>query len=182
MDITPRIRYLSLEIRHAHHKKEGEYIFFYIHSLFLYLWSFRRSDATLPDQRAKQTGKSERIMRSTKRIILADGSRLVREMLHHALDKVEHLQIVDEVPDHERLPLSIEKFEPEWVIVPLAYSNSMRDWIDTCRTGHPAVGFVFLSPHQNQIKMKWQTSCEEEYSDLSLQEFIQILEKDLQHI
>jgi DNA-binding NarL/FixJ family response regulator len=121
-------------------------------------------------------------MRSKKRIILADGSRLVREMLHHALDKVEHLQIVDEVPDHERLPLSIEKFEPEWVIVPLAYSNSMRDWIDTCRTGHPAVGFVFLSPHQNQIKMKWQTSCEQEYSDLSLQEFIQILEKDLQHI
>ena len=103
-------------------------------------------------------------MRSIKRIILADGSRLVREMLHHALDKAEQLQIVDEVLDHEGLPLSIETFEPEWVIVPLPYSNSMPDWIDAC------------------IKMRWQTSCEEEYLDLSLQEFIQILEKDLQHI
>jgi DNA-binding NarL/FixJ family response regulator len=120
-------------------------------------------------------------MRSTKRIILADGSRLVREMLHHALDKAEQLQIVDEVPDHEGLPLSIEKSAPAWVIVPLPYSNSTRDWIDACITNHPAVGFVFLSPHQNQITMKWQTSCEEEYSDLSLKEFIQILEKDLQH-
>ena len=126
--------------------------------------------------------KSQRIMKSTKRIILADGSRLVREMLHHVLDKAEQLQIVDEVPDHKGLSLSIEKFEPEWVIVPLPYSSSMHDWIDACITGHPAVGFVFLSPHQNQIKMKWQTSCEEEYSDLSLKEFIQILEKDLQHI
>ena len=121
-------------------------------------------------------------MRPTKRIILADGSRLVRQMLHHALDKAEQLQIVDEVLHHEDLPLSIETFGPEWVIVPLPYSNSMRDWIDACIKGHPAVGFVFLSPHQNQIKIKWQTSCEEEYSDLSLNEFIQILEKDLQHI
>ena len=121
-------------------------------------------------------------MRSTKRIILADGSRLVREMLHHALNKAEQLQIVDEVSDHEGLSLSIEKFEPEWVIVPLPYSNSMRDWIEACITGHPAVGFVFLSPHQNQIRMRWQTSCEEVFSDLSLKELIQILEKDLQHI
>ena len=121
-------------------------------------------------------------MRSIKRIILADGSRLVREMLHHALDKAEQLQIVDEVLDHEGLPLSIETFNPEWVIVPLPYSNPMPDWIDACIKGYPAVRFVFLAPHQNQIKMRWQTSCEEEYLDLSLQEFIQILEKDLQHI
>jgi hypothetical protein len=169
-------------MRHGSYEKREEYIYFYIHSLFLYLWSFRRSDATLPEQRAKQTGKSEWIMSSTKRIILAHGSRLVREMLHHALDKAEQLQIVDEVPDREGLPLSIETFAPEWVILPLPYSSSMGDWIDTCSTGHPSVGFVFVSPHQNQIKMKWQTSCEEEYSDLSLKEFIQILEKDPQHI
>jgi hypothetical protein len=130
---------------------------------------------------SKEQIKSERNMRSTKRIILAEGSQLVREMLLRVIDRAERLQVVAEVPHHEALPLSIERFEPAWVIVSLPYSNAVRDWVDACIIDHPAVGFVFLSPDRNQIKMKWQTSCEKEYSDLSLQEFIQILEKDLQH-
>ncbi len=45
---------------------------------------------------------------------------------------------------------------------------------------YPSVRFIFLSPSQNNVKMKWQTFHEEEYSDLSLKEFIHILERDLQ--
>jgi DNA-binding NarL/FixJ family response regulator len=119
-------------------------------------------------------------MRSTKRVILADGSRLLREMLHHVIDKADHLQVVDEVPEPEELPSAIERFEPEWVIVSQPYSNHLHSWVRSCLADHPSVRFIFLSPHQNHIKMKWQMSCEEDYPDLSLREFIRILEKDLQ--
>lgn len=120
-------------------------------------------------------------MMSTKRVILANGSRLLREMLHRAIDKAEQLEVVQEIPDWEGLAPALERFEPEWVIVAQPYANPPHNRIDSCMQAYPSVGFIFLSPHQNQIKMKWQMSREEEYSDLTLKEFIHILEKDLQH-
>jgi hypothetical protein len=130
---------------------------------------------------SKLVEESRSFMSSTKRVILADGSRLLREMLHHALDQADHLKVVDEIPNYGELPVALQRLDPEWVIVPLAYSQQVHNWLDSCMEDHPAVRFIFLSPGQNLIKMKWQTSYEEEYFDLSLREFIHILEKDLQH-
>ena len=115
-------------------------------------------------------------MMSRKRVILADGSRLLREMLHQVINKADHLEVVEEVTDYKKLPEAIEKFDPEWIIVSSPFSNPSHGWIHA----YPSVRFVFLSPTENYIKMKWQASYDENYSDLSLKDFIQILEKDLQ--
>lgn len=119
-------------------------------------------------------------MRSAKRVILADGSRLLTEMLHRVIDKADHLWVVDEIPEPEELASAIEKYDPEWVIVSRSYSDDGHAWVRSCLAEYPSVRFVFLSPHQNHIKMKGQMSYEEDYPDLSLREFIHILEKDLQ--
>jgi DNA-binding NarL/FixJ family response regulator len=116
-------------------------------------------------------------MISIKRVILADGSRLVREMLHHAIGKADHLKVVGELTDYRDIPGAIEKFNPEWVIVSTSFSQRFCNSIHE----HPAVRFIFLSPDINDIKMKWQTSYEENLSGLSLKDFIHILEKDLEH-
>ena len=120
-------------------------------------------------------------MMSRKRVILANGSRLLREMLHRAINKVDQLEVVQEIPDWEGLPPALERFDPEWVIVAQPYAQHPHQSIDSCMEEFPSVGFIFLSPSQNYIRMKWQTSREEEYSDLSLKEFIHILERDLHH-
>jgi hypothetical protein len=128
------------------------------------------------------TFKKREIFRmSTKRIILADGSRLLREMLHRVIDKAGQLEVVQEVPGHDDLPLAIKRFNPEWVIISLPYSPSAHGQIDTCMQDFPSVRFLFLSPESNHVKMKWQTSHEEDVTNLSLKNFIEILEKDLQH-
>lgn len=115
---------------------------------------------------------------STKRVILADGSRLLREMLHRVIDKADHLEVVHEVPNHEELPVAIEKFDPEWVIISLPFNKYAHSWINTYMHDYPSVRFLFLSPESNRIKMKWQTSYEEDLTNLSLKDFIHILEKD----
>ena len=102
-------------------------------------------------------------------------------MLHRALDKADQLEVVQEIPDWEELPAALQRFDPEWVIVTQSYGNPPHNQIDSCMAEHSSVRFIFLSPDQKNIKMKWQMSREEEYSDLSLPEFIHILEKDLQH-
>ena len=118
---------------------------------------------------------------STKRIILATGPLLLREALHRVLNKADHLEVVQEVPNHKDLPSAIERFDPEWVIIPLPISHPAQNWIDARRTDYPTVGFIFLSPDHNGIKLKRQTSYEDDFFDLSLKDFVQILEKDLQH-
>ena len=119
---------------------------------------------------------------STKRVILANGSRLLREMLHRVINKADHLEVVQELHNHEELPSAIERLDPEWVILSTPFNKSAHSWIDTYMTNYPSVRFIFLSPESNTIKMKWQTSYEEDLTNLSLKDFIDILEKDLQHI
>lgn len=114
-------------------------------------------------------------MKSTKRVILADGARLLREMLHRAIDKADHLEVVQELSDSKELPGAIDLFNPEWVIVSMPFHTDLHGWIQ----GYPSVRFIFLSPHVNHIRLKWQESYEE-HADLSLKDLIQILEKDLQ--
>jgi DNA-binding NarL/FixJ family response regulator len=119
---------------------------------------------------------------SINRIILANHSRLLSEMFHHVIDKAEHLEVVQEVANNADLPIAIQRLCPEWVIVSLPLSNSVLDWISAFIQEDPSVRFIFLSPDDHSMMMKWHMASEEDLSNLSLKEFIYILEKDLQHI
>jgi DNA-binding NarL/FixJ family response regulator len=118
---------------------------------------------------------------SVKRVILANGSRLLREMLHRVINKADQLEVVQEVPNHEELPFAIERFDPAWVIVSLPYNDRAHVQINDYIADYPSVRFIFLSPDDKSVKMKWQNSYEEDLTNLSLTDFIHFLEKDLQH-
>ena len=135
-----------------------------------------------PYKRKGSGRRTRREIMPTKRIILANNSRLLLEIFHRVIDKAEHLEVVQEIFSHEELPSAIERFDPEWVITSLPMQNHMSDWIKADNAEYPSLRFIFLSPENNRITMKWQTSSEEDISNLSVKEFITILEKDLQHI
>ena len=116
-----------------------------------------------------------------KRVILANHPRLLMEMFQRALDQAEHLEVVQQISHHEDLPLAVRRFCPEWVIVSLPLPNSVQNWISTFLQEDPSVRFIFLSPDNHSMIMKWQLATEEDLSNLSLKEFIYLLEKDLQH-
>ena len=118
---------------------------------------------------------------SRKRVILANGSRLLREMLHRVIDKAEHLEVVQEVLYHGELSAAIERFDPQWVILSPPFSHDADRWMDACMANYPTVRFMFFSPDQRKVKMKWQCSYEEDLTNLSLSDFIHLLERDLQH-
>jgi len=117
-----------------------------------------------------------------KRIILANHSRLLLEMFQRVLDKRDGLEVVQEIIDDEELPVAIQRLCPDWVIVSLPISEATLNWTSTFMQNDPSVRFIFLSENHRNIMMKWQMASEQDLSDLSLKEFIYILEKDLQHI
>ena len=119
---------------------------------------------------------------SIKRIILANRSRLLLEAFQRALDRAEQLEVIHQVIADEELPFAIQRFCPDWVIVSLPISDAVLDWINAFSPNDTSVRFIFLSPDNHSIKMNWQTPLEEDISNVSLKEFIYLLEKDLRHI
>ena len=118
---------------------------------------------------------------SRKRIILANDSRLLREILQRVIKKADHLVVVQELSGHEGLPSAIEQLDPEWVILSAPDNRQEQNWINTCMANHPSMRFVFVSPEKTSMKLRWPTGHEEDLTNLSVRGFIDILEKDLQH-
>ena len=118
---------------------------------------------------------------STKRVILANGSRLFREMLRRVINKADNLEVVQEIPSQDDLALAIERFDPEWVILSSRYSGLVHGWLSDCVEQYPSVRFIVVSPDHTSIKLKSRAAAEQDLTNLSLNDFIHILEKDLQH-
>ena len=110
-----------------------------------------------------------------QRIILANGSRLLREMLNRILHKAEHLEVVQEVSDHDNLPAALSK-EAEWIIMSLPDDQQIPEWTDTYIQEHPLIRIMAFSSDGSWIKLKWLESREQELSDVSLKDLIHILE------
>ena len=118
---------------------------------------------------------------STKRVILANNSRLLRDMLHRVIDKADNLEVVQDVPDQKALPSAIERFDPEWVIVSSYHGEVADPWLDTCLSRYPSVRYIVLSPDHGSVTVRAQGAYQEDLSRLSVNDFIHVLERDLQH-
>jgi DNA-binding NarL/FixJ family response regulator len=117
----------------------------------------------------------EEISMSEQRIILANGSRLLREMLNRILLKTENLEVVKEITDRDTLPTAIEEPDAEWVIMSLPVDNKLPEWTDNYIIDHPHVRFMAVAADGSWVKTKWLESHEEELDNLSLKDLIHIL-------
>jgi chemotaxis response regulator CheB len=113
---------------------------------------------------------------SEQRIVLANGSRLLRDMLKRILFKSDKLQVVREVTDQKELLAVIEHTNPAWVIISLSFDNSVPAWVDGFMANHPSVRFMAVATDGSKIKMKWLEVHEQDVDGLSLDDLIDILE------
>jgi DNA-binding NarL/FixJ family response regulator len=113
-----------------------------------------------------------------QRIVLANASRLLRDMLKRILDRSDKLTIVHEVTDQKELPSVLEQTHPEWVIMSLAYDERVPAWVDTFMASHPSVRFMGFAMDGSKIKLKWLEVHEQELNSLSLNDLMQILENN----
>jgi len=111
-----------------------------------------------------------------QRIVLANGSRLLRDMLKRILFKSDKLEVVREVTDQKELSSVIEHTNPQWVIISLAFDNGVPAWVDGFMANYPSVRFMAVATDGSKIKMKWLEVHEQELDSLSLNDLIRILE------
>lgn len=110
-----------------------------------------------------------------QRIILANGSRLLHEMLNRILIRTVNLKVVQEIADVDKLPTAIEDSNVEWVIMSLPVENKMPEWVDSFIVNHPRVRFMAVATDGSWVRTKWLERHEEELDNLSLKDLIHIL-------
>jgi DNA-binding NarL/FixJ family response regulator len=110
-----------------------------------------------------------------QRIVLANGSRLVREMLNRILLKTDNLKVVNVISGNETLPLAIEQEAVDWVVMSLPGNGLLPEWVDPYMNRHPEVHFMAVANDGSSVRTKWLENHEENLDNLSLSELIQIL-------
>jgi hypothetical protein len=95
------------------------------------------------------------LMHQPSRIILANESRLLREMLKRAIAKSPHLRVVGEVTDGRHLPSMVGKPDAQWVIVSLQPDGDIPDVAETLLIENPSVTVLAVASDGSQIRMGW---------------------------
>lgn len=111
-----------------------------------------------------------------QQIILANSSRLFRDMLKRIINGSSSLELLKEITDPTDIPAAIENAAPGWVIVSLRFDNTFPAWVDHYITDHPAVCIMAIASDGSKIKVKWLEHHEQELNELSLQDLLRILE------
>lgn len=110
-----------------------------------------------------------------QRIVLANTSRLLRDMLKRILRKTSDLKLLGEITDHRELSDLISNSDPGWIILSLPYDHVIPAWVESYLSEHPSVRCMAIASDGSKIKMKWLEIHEKELNGLSLHDLLRIL-------
>lgn len=108
-------------------------------------------------------------------VILANNSRLVREMLKHAINKNPCLEVVDVIGNPSKLPKVVKKEEPRWVVVSLSPEGDLPQEVSKVLNHNTGINILGMTVDGSQAKLKYITAQEESLDKLTLHELIRIL-------
>lgn len=111
------------------------------------------------------------------RVVLANDSRLLREMLKRVINKVPGLHVVEEIGDLARLMPAIRRTDPTWAVVSLSADGSMPEVTNTALQEHP-MHILGLKADWSRAKVKSLSYHEKDLGHLSLGDLIDILTSD----
>ena len=109
-------------------------------------------------------------------IVLANQSKLLREMLSRVFDKLEDFAIVQDVEDKSLLAKILDETEIDWVLFSSMHEHGKLEWIDDLIRTHPSVCFADIALDKSEVVFTWVNNPDTQVNDLSLEEFIAILE------
>jgi hypothetical protein len=110
------------------------------------------------------------------KIILAVQSQLLREMFTRVFEKMEDYIVVQEIFNPILLGQNLNQTKIDWVLFSSMHHHGKLEWVDYLIRSHPSVCFADIALDRSQVTFRWLNNPDSEVSDLSLEEFIAILE------
>jgi DNA-binding NarL/FixJ family response regulator len=110
------------------------------------------------------------------KIVLANQSKLLRDMLSRVFAKLEDFIIVQEIENPSLLADFLDQTDIDWVLFSSMHHRAKREWIDDLIRTHPSVCFADIALDMSEVTFTLMNNPDTEVNDLSLEEFIAILE------
>jgi DNA-binding NarL/FixJ family response regulator len=110
------------------------------------------------------------------KIVLANQSKLLREMLSRVFTQLEDFVIVQEIDNPTLLAKILDQADIDWVLFSSMHHQGKLEWIDDLIRIHPSVCFADIALDKSEVTFTWMNNPDTEINDLSLEEFIAILE------
>ncbi|MBN1536981.1 MAG: hypothetical protein JW908_09640 [Anaerolineales bacterium] len=114
-----------------------------------------------------------------KRILLANGTRLLREVVKRVINKTHGLEVVGEVTDINQLTDTFEKTQPDWIIYFLTAQNMLPDIIGPLLLNKPTLRILKIATNDGHMKIEWLGRRERYLDDSSLEEIADLLRSNL---
>ncbi len=114
----------------------------------------------------------------TRRIIVANQQRLLREMMKRVIEKTPGFQVVGEGLEMAKLPAAIERTNAQWVIVSLRPEGELPQIVDDLLAVQPTLRVLALAPDGSQVKVKALKPREENLSNMNLNKLIAMLRSE----
>ena len=95
------------------------------------------------------------------RVILAVKTRLLREMLSHAINRSPYVHIVGEAQDGMDLLSMVQRKEAEWVIMSLQPGSKLPKDAGMLLAAQPSVSILGITPDGSRVRMGWKEPREE---------------------
>jgi hypothetical protein len=111
--------------------------------------------------------KEAHLMSELRTILLADGSRLLRDMLRRVIDKTDGLHVVAEVERADQLVEKTRRYRPDWLILFQRTLGDMTGIIEYLLQENRDFRIAILSAEEDQVSIKWIECHEEALRDLT---------------
>ena len=115
----------------------------------------------------------------SRRAILVDGSRILRDLIRRVLKTKAGFEVVDELSNLEELSSSLARAETEWAFLILSpnLEISKRQTVEIL-VEHPSLRIILIRMDEGRIKMEWWIRGHKDLTDMTLDEIALVIQKE----
>ena len=117
-------------------------------------------------------------MQIRKKVVLVNGSRLMRGIFKRVIDRDEELQVVAEVDNFIKIPSVLRQAHADWMVLTLPPDKPIPKIIDKVLREQPELNCLIMATDGSCMRMRKIEAHETSLDEKSLDEILEILRKN----
>ena len=114
-------------------------------------------------------------MSKSQKIVLVDGSRLLRGIFKRAVQRDTRLQVISEIDDINDFSDAIKLVEADWIFLALPSGQSVPAVVDQTLRERPDLNMLVMDADGSHLRMRWIETHETPLDEKNLPELLMVL-------
>lgn len=111
------------------------------------------------------------------KVILANDSRLLRQMLGRVLARAAHVEVVAEVDDLQELAATVQRTGAHWIIVSLTPESEFPESVVALLQSRATTHVLAMAADGSATRVLTMEPCEQQVRILSVAEILSLLQR-----